>query len=136
MESEAEYHRKTSYLLAAVAVVMGVVLGLLALALRSAFETAAAFPSNDLAFFEAKAAPYFLFAVLSAGFGWTITRMAEARGIVSWVIVAGSVIVVVGLGWVFSACLSSTLSRAVTYAFAVSAVGFVGGGVYALGCRA
>ncbi|MCP4589677.1 MAG: hypothetical protein GY842_02940 [bacterium] len=132
MDSETRYHENTARLLAVTAIAMGILLGLFTWAMNAALEAGGNLPSDSMGLLRAKGAPFLLFAMVSAGFGWALTKIAEARGITSWLIVVASAVLVIGIGCGFSAGVLSMWSRPIAYAMGVSAVAHLAGGGLAL----
>ncbi|MCP4589678.1 MAG: hypothetical protein GY842_02945 [bacterium] len=132
MDAQARYHQTTVRLLAVTAIIMGVLLSLLTWAMDTALDASDTLPSDGSAYSEAKSAPFILFALASAGFGWALTKIAEVRGVTSWLVGVASAVLVIGIGCGFSAGVLSLWSPQIANAMIVSALAHLGGGWFAL----
>jgi hypothetical protein len=128
MASENRYHWNTAILLTIVALAMAAAFGLLLTGFSESFAAADALPPGSS--LRDQFGPHGLFVLLSLAFGWGSTWVAEQRGLISSLTVVGSAVVTFGAGYLCALACVRPLPGNIPLAFVLSAVAFIGAGIF------
>ncbi len=125
MDEDARYHRSTVLILGVCGLAMGVAYYLVTTALEDAMLA-----QETLRSIRGAEGLLTLYLLVSVVFGWTTAWLAERRGLIAWQVVAMVAAVALGSGFLLSVMAVDPLPGMADTCFLLSALIFVGTGLW------
>lgn len=126
MDEQVRYQHNTKVILGVVATLMGLLYYAMAWKLRTALASVESMPLTLI--WRGVVAPYALFIIVSLALGWFTAWLAETRGLVTWVPLAVTVVMAIGLGLGISAVSIRPWPKTMVLAFGLAGAAFMAAG--------